>query len=176
MQIVQPARAICLERTPLIGAVVVVHHHTGTTDSSSMTGLGVLQLCATLTSVLLNIAPFGDTIPEIKRTRTTGDRSPLLYVAIWANALLWCVQSWWGGTVCGVLLLFRRLTIIILALPDPPWHRIDYGIYVGRFHPISTTNLVGFLSGSYFLFVFHQHAPRKWIAPSMHRGIVRITG
>lgn len=56
-----------------------------------MTALGVLQLCATLTSVLLNIAPLGDTIPEIKKTRTTGDRSPLLYVSIWANALLWYV-------------------------------------------------------------------------------------
>jgi hypothetical protein len=54
-----------------------------------MSGLGVLQVAATLTSVLLNVAPLGDTIPEIKRTRTTGDRSPLLYVAIWANALLW---------------------------------------------------------------------------------------
>lgn len=63
-----------------------------------MTGLGVLQLCATLTSVLLNVAPLGDTIPEIKKTRTTGDRSPLLYVAIWANALLWCVVEGKGWT------------------------------------------------------------------------------
>lgn len=61
-------------------------------------GLGVLQLCATLTSVLLNVAPLGDTIPEIKKTRTTGDRSPLLYVAIWANALLWCVVEGKGWT------------------------------------------------------------------------------
>ena len=34
-------------------------------------------------------------------------------------------------------------------------------MYIGAFHPISTTNLVGAVSGSYFLYVFHQHAPRE---------------
>lgn len=52
-----------------------------------------------------------------------------------------------------------------MVLTDRPTahhrHRIDYGIFVNAFHPIATTNLVGFLSGSYFLFVFHQYAPCK---------------
>jgi len=61
----------------------------------------------------------------IKRSHTTGDRSPLLFVAIWTNACLW----------------------------------IFYGIFTHAVHPIATTNITGFLSGSYFLSIFHTYAP-----------------
>ncbi|KAM3573735.1 hypothetical protein VYU27_004313 [Nannochloropsis oceanica] len=94
-------------------------------SSSTMGGLATLQTLATLTAVTLNVCPIFDEIPAIKRSRTTGDRSPLLFVAIWSNACLW----------------------------------IFYGIHTHAVHPIATTNITGFLSGSYFLSVFHSYAP-----------------
>jgi hypothetical protein len=49
----------------------------------------VLGNLGTCTSVALACAPFLDDVPAIKKAGTTGDRSPIVFVAIWANAMLW---------------------------------------------------------------------------------------
>jgi hypothetical protein len=38
---------------------------------------------------------------------------------------------------------------------------ISYGIFIKAVHPIATTNLVGLVVGSYFIYVFYSNAPRK---------------
>jgi hypothetical protein len=45
-------------------------------------------------------------------------------------------------------------------------HRIDYGIAANAFHPISTTNLAGLVTGMYFLYIFHAYMPGTYIPGS----------
>lgn len=45
--------------------------------------------------------------------------------------------------------------------------RIDYGIAAKAFHPISTTNLAGLVTGMYFLYIFYTYMPGTTAVPTV---------